>query len=199
MLKKLTLTVICFATLFSSLPAHADDTGPIQRLGTGIPTSIAASPDGKTLAVGSSIGVWFLDAATLQPFTFWDTRTWVNSVKYSTDGLYLRVDNVVYDTTSGSPAGVDKSQVGWIDHSCTSDRKLCTEIDIADAGEFGRYINSAWVIDTNTQIKIARLKSWPNDLVWSPDGTKLYGVTPSRDFVNGAPFWLWALGGSIYT
>jgi hypothetical protein len=75
MLRKITLIVVCAAMLFSAVPVCAD-TGPVQRLGTGIPTSIAASPDGKTLAVGSSIGVWFLDAATLTPNGFWDTGVW---------------------------------------------------------------------------------------------------------------------------
>ena len=56
MLRKITLIVACAAMLFSAVPARAD-TGPVQRLGTGIPTSIAASPYGKMLAVGSSIGM----------------------------------------------------------------------------------------------------------------------------------------------
>ena len=82
--KKTFSIVMIVAMLIVALPVRAEDgQPPIQRLGTGIPTSIAASPDGKTLAVGSSIGVWLLDAATLQPSGFWDTGFWVYTIEYS--------------------------------------------------------------------------------------------------------------------
>ena len=102
MFKRLILTLALLSTLFAALPAHAEDSiPPVQRLGTGIPTSIAASPDGKTLAVGSSIGVWLLDATTLKPFGFWDTGFWVEKVDYSSAGNYLKVLVRRYDENSG--------------------------------------------------------------------------------------------------
>jgi len=63
MFKKLILLSL-LSTLFSFpvMPVRVDGstTNRIQRLGTGYPTSIAASPDGKTLATRSTIGVCLL-------------------------------------------------------------------------------------------------------------------------------------------
>jgi len=166
MLKKVTLLTVCVAMLVSALPVHAD-TGPIQRLGTGIPTSIAASPDGKTLAVGSSIGVWFLDAATLTPNGFWDTGVWVNSVEYSRDGHYLKVNETVYDTDSGTRAGVDAGQVAWVNHRCTFDGTRCAQ-------ESDQVIFV--VLNPKQPGMLIGDRGWIKDVSMLPDGKKVYGV-----------------------
>lgn len=173
MLRKITLIVVCAATLFSAVPVRAD-TGPVQRLGTGIPTSIAASPDGETLAVGSSIGVWFLDAATLTPNGFWDTGVWVNSVEYSTDGRYLKVNETVYDTAGGTPAGVDAGQVAWVNHWCSFDGRLCAK------NFYHKYdptvLVSTQILDTNTLVSIKILERSTKSVAWSMGGDSLYTV-----------------------
>lgn len=164
MFKKLVLVALCVAML---VPAHAAraDTGPIQRLGTGIPTSIAASPDGKTLAVGSSIGVWFLDATTLAPTGFWDTGVWVDSVAYSVDGRYLQVNERVYEVASGSVG--DAGEVIWVDHRCSFDEMQCIHLQI---GHF-------MVKNMNTLVITHLIRQWYTlDVAWSLDGDKLYTV-----------------------
>jgi WD40 repeat protein len=173
MLGKIALIVVCAAMLFSAIPARAD-TGPVQRLGTGIPTSIAASPDGKMLAVGSSIGVWFLDAATLRPNGFWDTGVWVDLVEYSADGRYLKVNETVYDTASGTPVSVDAGQVAWVNHRCTFDGRLCAK-DFYDKYDPSVLV-STQIINTDTLVSLKILERSTKSAAWSAAGDRLYTV-----------------------
>ncbi len=173
---------IALSALFIVQPLMAQaDTGPIQRLGNGIPTSIAASPDGKTIAVGSSIGVWFFDAATFAPSGFWDTGTWVKAVQYSADGRYLRADEKVYDTTKGNAVQIDSASVQWIYHRCSFDGKLC-EKDIL--GPDGVTVYSTWIVNQDTGVVVKWLLSKledgdediSKDFAWAPDRKTLYDV-----------------------
>jgi WD40 repeat protein len=169
MFKKTILILLCFVLPFPVSPALAEETiQPIQRLGTGVPTSIAASPDGKTLAVGSSIGVWLLDAATLQPFGFWDTGFWVKSVEYSTDGRYLRANEMALDVTNGKPVNVDVKQIEWLDHLCDVDRGVCIEV--------GR--DSLKIKDMDTLVVVTLIRAYfaAFDATSSSDGKTIYGV-----------------------
>jgi len=172
MFRKLSLLLTLCSLFITTLPAHAADAGPIQRLGTGLPTAIAASPDGKTLAVGSSIGVWFVDAVMLKPIHFLDTQSWVKSVEYSADGQYLKVDGVVHDVVSGGVANVELTAITWLEHGCTADGKLC-------ARAYGGHIN---VSDTSAKnkswlAKVQIKEQFPSlDATLSPMGERLYGL-----------------------
>ena len=52
-------------------------------------TPFAYSPDGETLAVASSIGIWLYDAATARPVALLPTAFKVGSVSFSPDGMAL--------------------------------------------------------------------------------------------------------------
>lgn len=172
MFKKLITLIITLTLLIPHTPVYADGIGPVQRLGTGVPTSIAASPDGKTLAVGSSIGVWFLDAATLTPTGFWDTGVWVDSVAYSMDGRYLRVNEMVYEVTSENVVNID--EVAWINHRCSFDGRLCAK-DFYDPYDPSVLI-SIQVIDTDTTISLKILERSTKAVAWSVDRAHLYSL-----------------------
>ncbi len=102
MVKRLLFLLSVLGTFLTAVPVQADSSlPPAQRLGTGIPTSIAISPDGKTLAVGSSIGIWLLDSTTLNPTSFIPTSAWVDKVTYSADGRYLKLTIRPYNASSG--------------------------------------------------------------------------------------------------
>ena len=65
--------------------------GAIARLGQGvIMGNIAPSPDGKYLAVGSCIGIWWYDVSTMTPVALWDTdRGFISAVSFSPNGKWL--------------------------------------------------------------------------------------------------------------
>ncbi len=70
--------------------------GATARLGQGsmmsdvTPQPIAPSPDGRYLAIGSTIGVWWYDLSTMTPVTLWDTgRGWITAVAFSPNGKRL--------------------------------------------------------------------------------------------------------------
>ena len=85
MLKKTLLLIALVSMLFSALPAHADGPEPIT-LGLGTLTSIAISPGGTRLAVGTTIGVYFYDAQTFAPQGFWKTSLSVVNISWSPHG-----------------------------------------------------------------------------------------------------------------
>ncbi|MCY4552572.1 MAG: hypothetical protein OXC79_02750, partial [Candidatus Poribacteria bacterium] len=58
----------------SDITTWALPEGGIARLaqGRGVTENIASSPDGKYLAVGSCVGVWWYDVSTMTPIALWD-------------------------------------------------------------------------------------------------------------------------------
>ena len=66
----------------------------IARLGRGIVGPLAFSPDGKYLAVGTKIGLWWYELATMQPVALWETeRGMLSALKFSSDGALLATGN----------------------------------------------------------------------------------------------------------
>ncbi|MDE0681276.1 MAG: sigma-70 family RNA polymerase sigma factor [Candidatus Poribacteria bacterium] len=64
--------------------------GAKSRLGKGAIRAITYSPDGRRLAVASSIGIWLYDTHSGQVLDLLTTHTdWVNSVAFSSDGKTL--------------------------------------------------------------------------------------------------------------
>ena len=196
---KSAVAAVLLVFLAQPIWVHAD-TGPIQRLGNGIPTSIAASPDGKTVAVGSSIGVWFFDAATFATTGFWDTGSWVKEVQYSIDGRYLRADEKAYDVATGQVMTIELGQRAWVNHQCSFDGKLCAKYlfngvgDLSGVGGLSLLdLYSTRILETATgnsvhMLIVPRRNPWDSrayppaypqvrDVAWAPDGESLYGVS----------------------
>jgi WD40 repeat protein len=63
----------------------------LARYGQGWLTSAAFSPDGETLAVGSSLGVYFYETENWEVIDFLETEKEVTRVAYSPNGKYLAI------------------------------------------------------------------------------------------------------------
>lgn len=164
MFKKVLALVAALNLALAAWPASAGG-GPAQRLGTGVPTAIAAAPDGAGLAVGSSIGVWFFAADTLTPVSFWDIGEWVTSVQYSVDGRFVRANGRYYDNWLGQPVTLVPGDTPWLAHDCSPDGRYCATQRIAHV----------IVQDQDTLIHVALLRTdLVHDFAWSPDGRTLY-------------------------
>ena len=99
----LSLVLILLAGLMAGLtlfPAYAegDDGGIIQlsASGQGRGHTLAYSPDGRILAVGSSLGIHLFNSSDLQLLKFIPTDTWVRALAFSPDGSMLASGS--YDT-----------------------------------------------------------------------------------------------------
>ena len=64
--------------------------GAIARLGRGSEPKIAFSPDGQSLAIGTCIGLWIYDLATLSPISLWEAEQGVAyDVAFSPNGKWI--------------------------------------------------------------------------------------------------------------
>ena len=64
--------------------------GAIARLGRGSEPKMTFSPDGKYLAIGTGIGLWLYELATLSPIAFWEVeRGVVEAVAFSPNGKWI--------------------------------------------------------------------------------------------------------------
>jgi len=100
-------------TAVPSLPAMFTNpfAGPVPqgaqaRLGKGTFVKLAYSPDGKTLAVASGVGIYFYSADTLRLRTFLDTAVSVTDIAFSPDGRTLASGSwdktiILWDAASG--------------------------------------------------------------------------------------------------
>ncbi len=70
-------------------PQNAERIQELAIWGKGSPRQVAFSPDGKLLAVGTTIGIWLYDAETLDEIRFIETPTWVSGMAFSADGSRL--------------------------------------------------------------------------------------------------------------
>ena len=76
----------------------------IARLGKGRVSDVAFAPNNESLAVATSIGLWWYALATMQPFALWETeRGMISTVSFSDDGQWI--------ATGNSDGGVTVSEI----------------------------------------------------------------------------------------
>ena len=101
---------------------NADRLVELARLGQGQIRDVAWSPDGETLAIASSIGVWLYDSDNLahQPRLFEGHSKPVTSVAFSPDGSTLASgswDQTVrlWDVSSGTSVATLEGHSNWVE------------------------------------------------------------------------------------
>ena len=68
--------------------------GAIARLGRGCEPDMMFSPDGRSLTIGTALGIWLYDLATLSPIALWETEQgMVRRVVFSPNGKWLATNN----------------------------------------------------------------------------------------------------------
>ena len=63
--------------------------GAIARLGQGLVETLAFSPDGHYLAVGTRVGLWWYEVETMSPVTLWGTERGVFVATFSPNGKWI--------------------------------------------------------------------------------------------------------------
>ena len=167
--------------------------GAMARLGRGTVGPLEFSPDEKSLVVGTSIGVWWYELATMKPIDLWETeRGMVSALKFSPDGARLATGNQdgeikVWDVQNHRCL-VKMQRMGQFDRAFEivfSPDGQC----LASSG--GRYdAIYIWHLETGEQIaKFAvdeelQPRYYPTriPLTFSPDGKLLTGATPENTF-----------------
>ncbi|MDZ4763195.1 MAG: hypothetical protein SGI73_01490 [Chloroflexota bacterium] len=89
-------------------PNNAARIEPLARLGDGVIRDVAWSPDGNTLAVASSIGVWLYDVGDLDaPGRLFEGQDGAESVAFNPNGQYIASGGtngsvVIWDIAAGA-------------------------------------------------------------------------------------------------
>ena len=167
--------------------------GAIARLGRGRVETLGLSPDGKYLAVGTWIGLWWYELATMKPVDLWETeRGMISALEFSPNGALLATGN--WD------GGVKVWDVQ--NHRCLAKMQRTGLFDRASelvfspngqhlASSGGRY-DAIYVWHPETGEQIAKFtvdeELQPRHrpiripLAFSPDGRLLVGATPENTF-----------------
>jgi WD40 repeat protein len=167
--------------------------GAIARLGRGKVGPLESSPDGKYLLVGTWIGLWWYELATMKPVDLWETeRGMVSALRFSPNGALLATGNwdggvKVWDIQSRRCLAT-MQRTGQFD--------LASELVFSPDGQClassgGKY-DAIYVWHPATGEQIAkftvdeelqpRYRPTCIPLTFSPDGRCLIGATPENTF-----------------
>ena len=173
---------------------HLPD-GAIIRLGKGhlggSDRAVVFSPDGQSLTVAGSIGVWLYDAATLRELALFTGHTrWVNSVALSPDGKTLASgsdDRTVklWDSATGRIIATFEEHTDEVSSVAFSP-------DGTTLASVSRQQIKLWNVAMQTNIATLVHTHSVNSVVFSPDGTMLAsGSWDGNSPADAGTIWLW--------
>ncbi len=103
--------------------------GVIVRFGKGNGNDCKLSPDGKYIAVGTGLGLWWYDVLTTLPVSLWEPhRGLISSIDFSPDGKWIVADTVddiikVFDIQTGECVRQIDDQDAFGHLACSSNGK----------------------------------------------------------------------------
>lgn len=163
--------------------------GAIARLGRGRAGDMAFSPDGRSLAVGTSIGLWLYELPTLTPIALWDTeRGMTGHVGFSPDSQRI-VTRTFSETVKvwDVQSGVCVTEIEKPDNLRISDPVFSQDgqhiVTISDERDSRFYI---WCSHTGRKVKETEIQPPYNvsPLCFSPDLSLLAGKNSDPDNIR---------------
>ena len=183
--------------------------GAIARFGEGTVFAIAFSPDRKCLVVGTAIGLWWYEVATMTPIALWETeRGMISALDFSSNGKWLATGNAdgiikLWDAQCGTCVTrirrpIQRYENGWVEYGI---RKIIFSADnqhIA-ASRQGNGVICLWDVETgdlsdkltpDPEIIVGSGRTpVPRPLCFSLDGHLLAGASPAdpdgtADFIS---------------
>ncbi len=101
--------------------------GAIARLGQGLVETLAFSPDGHYLAVGTRVGLWWYEVETMSPVALWSAERGVFGATFSPNGKWIATINwenliEVWDIQQGLRVTQIKTELSHLTFSPNSQR-----------------------------------------------------------------------------
>lgn len=172
--------------------------GAIARFGKGTVNDLAFTPDGKYLAVGTWVGLWWYDVSALSPIALWETeRGAIARITFSPNGKRLITRNV---------EGIIKSFDVFTGDCVSQVKRLSGTSRVAFSGDNQHFATSAtrssvvyvWCADTcepivklstEAEITLEQRRVMDRPLCFSPDGQILTYASPvdtkgTADFIS---------------
>ena len=163
--------------------------GAITRIGRGTAYSLALSPNGNRLAIGSKIGLWLYDMPTMNPLAFWEKKGGiVSTIAFSPDSTLFATGN-----TSGDIKVWDiRSQQYLSEMKCEGKFNSVRQVTVSPDGQrlaasSGNYAFHVWHLDTGEQVAaftaedaLENRPRTPIPITFSTQGNLLASATPEN-------------------